>query len=206
VDIFSEWQLPGGRPLNQDEIGPDLESMPCHTLQEFEHGDPGRGEAAMVLVTSQLLELPPRGIFLRPPSLVAGIGCRRGVAAPEITAALEQALRIAGRSWDSLAGLASHQVKADERGLLEAAEQLDLGLKFFDSKSLEAVYKTYPGLQYSEFVQQQLGVGGVCETAALAAVSRGTLVLPKTKFDRVTVALAEAGWLWSASGREIRRI
>ena len=65
--------------------------------------------------------------------------------------------------------------------------------------------KPYPGLQRSEFVQRQLGVGGVCETAALAAVPDGALVLPKTRFNRVTVALAEAGWLWSASGRAIRR-
>ena len=55
------------------------------------------------------------------------------------------------------------------------------------------------------FVQQQLGVGDVCETAALAAVPDGVLVLRKTKFNRVTVALAEAGLLWSASGRAIRR-
>lgn len=102
--------------------------------------------------------------------------------------------------------MATHEVKADEAGLLETAGRLHLNLKYFSSSNLAEVYETHPGLQRSEFVQQQLGVGGVCETAALAAVMDGTLVLEKTKFSRVTVALAEAGWLWSASGRVIRRI
>jgi cobalt-precorrin 5A hydrolase len=137
---------------------------------------------------------------------VAGIGCRRGVEAAEIEAALEEALQMAGRSRDSLGLLASHQVKEDEAGLLETAGQRGLALKFFPSRHLEQIYEAHPGLEHSMFVQQQLGVGNVCETAALAAAPDGTLVLRKTKFKRVTVALVEAGLLWSASGQVIRRI
>jgi cobalt-precorrin 5A hydrolase len=206
VAIFSEWRLSGDRPLNQDDIRPGWESIPCHSLQELEQGGPDWGKPAPVLVTSRLLELPPRGIFLRPLSLVAGIGCRRGVEAAEIEADLEEALRMAGRSRDSLGLLASHQIKEDEAGLLETAGRLGLALKFFPSRHLEQIYEAHPGLEHSMFVQQQLGVGNVCETAALAAAPDGTLVLRKTKFKRVTVALVEAGLLWSASGRVIRRI
>jgi cobalt-precorrin 5A hydrolase len=206
VEIFSEWHLSGDRPLNQDDIMSGLESIPCRSLQELEQDGPDWGKLAPVLVTSRLLALPPRGIFLRPLSLVAGIGCRRGVEAAEIEAALEEALRIAGRSRDSLGMLATHQIKEDEAGLLEIAGRMGLALKFFPSKHLEQVYEAHSGLEHSMFVQQQLGVGNVCETAALAAAPDGALVLRKTKFKRVTVALAEAGLLWSASGRVIRRI
>jgi len=206
VEIFSEWQLSGGRPLNQEEIMPGLESIPCRVLTELEQGGPGREEVVPVLVTSRLLALPPRGIFLRPPSLVAGIGCRRGVEAAEIEAALEEALRLAGRSRDSLYRLATHQIKEDEAGLLELARRLELALKFFPSQRLEQVYQAHHGLEHSMFVQRQLGVGNVCETAALAAAPDGVLVLRKTRFKRVTVALAEAGSLWSASGLAIGRI
>jgi cobalt-precorrin 5A hydrolase len=206
VEIFSEWYLSGDRPLNQDDSMPGLESIPCRSLQELEQGGPDRGKLAPVLVTSRLLALPPRGVFLRPLSLAAGIGCRRGVGAAEIEAAVEEALRIAGRSRDSLALLATHEVKEDEAGLLETAGRIGLSLEFFTSEHLRQVYESHPGLEHSMFVQQQLGVGNVCETAALAAVPDGALVLRKTKFNRVTVALAEAGLLWSASGRVIRRI
>lgn len=207
VVICSEWDLSGDLPAPEDGAAPGWKLVPCHSLQELEgSATPDIGNAVTVLVTSRVAVLPLRGLYLRPPSLVAGIGCRRGVGATEIAAALDEALRIAGRSRDSLALLATHEVKADEAGLLETARQLGLNLKYFNSSSLAEVYETHPGLQRSEFVQQQLGVGGVCETAALAAVTDGTLVLAKTKFGRVTVALAEAGWLWSASGRVIRRI
>ncbi len=205
VEIFSEWDLSGDRPLNQDDSIPGLESIPCRSLQELEQGGPDRGQPAPVLVTSRLLALPPRGVFLRPLSLAAGIGCRRGVEAAEIEAAVEEALRIAGRSRDSLGVLATHEVKEDEAGLLETAGRMGLSLEFFTSGRLGQVYESHPGLEHSMFVQQQLGVGNVCETAALAAVPDGVLVLRKTKFNRVTVALAEAGLLWSASGRAIRR-
>jgi cobalt-precorrin 5A hydrolase len=172
----------------------------------LEQGGPDWGKPAPVLVTSRLLALPPRGIFLRPLSLVAGIGCRRGVEAAEIEAALQEALRIAGRSRDSLGLLATHQIKEDEAGLLEIARRMGLVMKFFPSQRLEQVYHDHQDLAHSMFVQQQLGVGNVCETAALAAAPDGVLVLRKTKFKRVTVALAEAGLLWSASGLVIRRI
>jgi cobalt-precorrin 5A hydrolase len=206
VEIFSEWRLSGDRPWNQAGLGSDGDTIHCHSLQELDQDGPGWGTTALALVTSRLLELPPRGIFLRPLSLVAGIGCGRGVEVAEIEAALEEALRMAGRSRDSLGLLASHQIKEDEGGLLEIASQRGLALKFFSSRHLEQIYEAHPGLEHSMFVQQQLGVGNVCETAALAAAPNGTLVLRKTKFKRVTVALVEAGLLWSASGQVIRRI
>jgi cobalt-precorrin 5A hydrolase len=174
-------------------------------LQEFEQGGTDWERLVLVLITSRLLALPPRGVFLRPPSLAAGIGCRRGTGVAEIETALEEALWIAGRSRDSLALLAAHEIKENESGLLEAASRLGIDLKFFTGKRLGQVFESHPGLEHSKFVQLQLGVGNVCETAALAAVPDGALVLQKTKFNRVTVALAEAGSLWSASGQVIRR-
>jgi cobalt-precorrin 5A hydrolase len=205
VAICSEWDLPGITP-GDDEPVPELEMIPCRGLQELERGARDHQGAVTVLVTGRMMTLPPRGICLRPPSLAAGIGCRRGVDGSEIEAALDEALSFAGYSRDSLALLATHEIKADEAGLLETAGRSGIPLRFFDSGSLGQVYEVHPGLRHSDYVEQQLGVGGVCEPAALAAVPNGSLVLPKTKFGRVTVALAEAGWLWSASGREIRRI
>ncbi len=206
VAIYTEWDLSEEIPSSDGGAASDAAQISSCSLQEFTTNVLDNPEAVPVLVTSRMVsELPTRGLYLRPPSLAAGIGCRRGVTAAEIADALEQALRLAGRSRDSLALLASHAVKADEAGLLEAAGQLGLELKVFSSDILNDVFKDHPNLQRSQFVQKQLGVGGVCETAALAAVPEGALVLMKGKFGRVTVALAEAGWLWSASGRAIRR-
>lgn len=160
-----------------------------------------------VFVTSRVLApLPGRGLYLCPPSLVAGVGCRRGVSAGEVLDAVEFALKLAGRRRESLRLLASHIVKENERGLRDAALSLNIGTAFFDSDLLQDVMEGNSGLQESGFVKSHLGVGGVCEPAALAAARDGRLVLPKTCFGRVTVALAEDGLLLSASGRAIRRI
>ncbi len=197
VVIYTEWDLgdvAGGR---------HFEILPW----AGEPGSPGAPDCVPVFVTSRMLDsLPEKVLCLCPASLVAGIGCRRGVSGSEIVEAVESALRLAGRRKESLRLLASHTVKEDERGLRDAACSLKLKTAFFDSGVLQGVMESNPGLQDSGFVKSQVGVGGVCETAALAAATEGRLILPKTRFGRVTVALAEDGLLWSASGLAIRRI
>jgi cobalt-precorrin 5A hydrolase len=116
------------------------------------------------------------------------------------------ALQQAGRHRESLCWLATHEIKHDEQGLQDLARRMGLLLQFFNSERLQQVLDAHPELDDDSFVRAQLGVGGVCETAALAMARRGTLVLPKWKTKHVTVALAEAGLLWSGSGRAIRKI
>ncbi len=197
VVIYTEWDLEGVAGGRNFEIFPWA-------------GEPDHPEASgcvPVFVTSRALDsLPEKGLCLCPACLVAGIGCRRGVSGSEVIEAVESALRLAGRRRESLRLLASHIVKEDERGLRDAASSLRLKTSFFDSGVLQGVMENNPGLQDSGFVKSQVGVGGVCETAALAAATEGRLILPKTRFGRVTVALAEDGLLWSVSGQAIRRI
>lgn len=194
VVFYTEWELNGCEEL------PGIEVVPSREFPESVQGFP-------VFVTSRIPEsLPTGSLCLCPPSLAAGIGCKRGVSAEEVEQALLEALRRAGRQQKSVAVLASHEIKSDEAGLCGFALKEKLPLRFFGSEVLQGVMDNYPGLADSSFVCQQIGVGGVCETAALAAVPKGELVLPKTKLGRVTVALAEAGLLWSESGQAIRRI
>jgi cobalt-precorrin 5A hydrolase len=46
-------------------------------------------------------------------------------------------------------------------------------------------------IQRSEWVQQSVGVDGVCEPCALIACTRGRLVVPKTTLGGVAVAVVE---------------
>ena len=45
-------------------------------------------------------------------------------------------------------------------------------------------------LPESNFVKKQIGIGNVCQAAILAYNERAKIILPKTKFEKVTVALA----------------
>ncbi|MGB9793111.1 MAG: cobalt-precorrin 5A hydrolase [Thermacetogeniaceae bacterium] len=195
VVVFTEWELPsvGGGDL--------LEFVP------WEERRSSVADGAAVFVTSRVIDpLPDGALCLCPRSLVAGIGCKRGVSAAEVLDAVRFALRQAGRRREGLRGLASHLIKEDEVGLREAALALGVELEFFGTELLQSVAEKLPQIRRSDFVKSRLGVEGVCEPAAVAAARDGSLILSKTCVGRVTVALAEDGLLLSASGREIRRI
>ncbi len=196
--LYTEWELPdefhGGK-----EFRVVFGSLSQARLEQ-------KGGPFVFATSRKSGDFPAGSLFLCPPSLAAGIGCRRGVSPEEVEDAVAYALEQAERHRDSLVALATHAAKVDELGLRQAARRMKLPLFFFSPGVLQMVLQKHQGLQYSQFVESRMGVGGVCEPAALAAVSEGQLVLPKTARGRVTVALAEAGLLWSGSGQVIRRI
>ena len=61
-------------------------------------------------------------------------------------------------------------------------------IKFFTAAELSKKILEYK-LDESDFVKKNIGVGNVCEAAALCSVNRAKFALPKTKFDEVTIAL-----------------
>ena len=142
---------------------------------------------ARVFIDDVQVKLPPQTLVLRPPTLMAGIGCNRNTAMQEMKALFERALAQFHLSPHSLAGLASIRLKADEAGLLALAEELDLPLKFYDREELNQVATIEnPSLM----VEKHIGVKSVCEAAAILAAQNGTLVVPKQTTRNVTIAVA----------------
>jgi cobalamin biosynthesis protein CbiG len=114
-----------------------------------------------------------------------GIGCRRGVSCKDISAAVEDALKKSGIEMDMISGIASCDLKSDEKGLLEFSEQKGFKIRFFSGKELKEVEVPNP----SERVKGVTGAPSVAEAAALLA-SGGKLVLEKQKYSNITVAVA----------------
>lgn len=136
---------------------------------------------------------------LVPPVVRAGIGCRQGTPAAEIVAAVEAACEASGIDPLAVGALASVDIKAGEMGLLQAADRMGTGLVFFPPEELAALER--PG---SDFVAAQVGTPAVSEPAALLAAGEGSeLILGKSAYDRVTVALASARI--TADSRELPR-
>lgn len=127
-------------------------------------------------------------LLLRPRRLIAGIGCRRGVSKEKLSEALREACMKLGLLPADVSVLASTVVKQSEKGLLELAAELGKELRFFSEQELQQKIRDY-ALKESAFVQKQIGAGNVCEAAALCCVEHGRIALPKTKFEKVTVAL-----------------
>jgi cobalt-precorrin 5A hydrolase len=128
-------------------------------------------------------------LVLHPP-LHAGIGCRRGASADDIRSALLHVLSLNALAPAALAALASIAAKKEEKGLTACARSMGLPLLFFPAAHLAR----FPVSSPSPKVREIFGIEGVCEPSALALArdfgGRERLLVPKTPFRGVTVALA----------------
>lgn len=153
---------------------------------ELAQGGPG---VAVVWHTPEALGLgedTDRVVFLHPPVLVLGAGCRRGVSAQDLLDFWRNTLARRGLAVESVAAVASASVKKDEPGLLEAARSLNAPLTFFTPEELAAVPVPNP----SATVAQKIGAPSVCEASALKLAATESLLLEKTKGGGMTLAAA----------------
>ncbi|MFZ5641166.1 MAG: cobalt-precorrin 5A hydrolase [Bacillota bacterium] len=185
IYIFSDRPLPAGLP----------ENVTVKKLTEFNRYEDLDGE--VVFVTNRLVTgAPVRALYLRPGHLVLGIGCKRGTTRETVTDAVTSVLTGAGLNPDDVRLIATVDIKKDEPGLLAAAAEWQLPVRFFTADELAAAMQEDKITQenkmtVSEFVEQQIGVGGVCEPAAILGAGRqAKLVVPKQVINGVTVAVA----------------
>jgi cobalt-precorrin 5A hydrolase len=130
-------------------------------------------------------------------NLIVGVGCQRGTPAETIIAAITEGLALVGHLPQEVRLLASADLKADEAGLLEAAEQLAIPLRIISSAEIRACGRLFA---HSTFVKDKVALPAVAEPAALLAGRRTQLILPKTIIKSVTIAIARENCSWSASG------
>ncbi|MBI5327815.1 MAG: cobalt-precorrin 5A hydrolase [Deltaproteobacteria bacterium] len=128
-------------------------------------------------------------MILRPRDIVIGIGCDRGVKLKEVEDSYFSVLE----KWDvsplSVRNVASIDVKKDEKGLLRFARKYNLKIDFYSKDELTDM--PLPS-GFSSFVMGKVGVGGVCEPAALKSAGTKKIWIRKQKIGRVTIAAAKA--------------
>lgn len=159
-----------------DDLPTRIESIDSHELY--------------VVCTSEAGALPLREnvLYLQPRRLIAGVGCRRNTEQALIEQALQEACQSIGWSVGRISQLASTVVKSDEAGLLAVAEKLDIPIEFFQNQPMAEKIDKYQ-LEESSFVKKTIGIGNICEAAALCSVPHGRIALGKHKYEKVTVAL-----------------
>ncbi|MFB6845532.1 precorrin-3B C(17)-methyltransferase [Streptomyces sp. NPDC056373] len=131
--------------------------------------------AYTIRLTDRLVEAAGREAVLRPPTLVVGVGASRGAPVEEVLGLVEEALREAGLSVASVAGLATVDAKAEEAGIVEAARRLGVPLVTYSAQELAGVDVPNP----SDAPLAAVGTPSVAEAAAL--VGGGELLVPKRK-------------------------
>lgn len=162
---------------------------------------------AALLITHRALDalwpaLRAKAVRYRLPLLVVGLGCRRGVPAEELQAALDVTLNDAGLDGACIAALASVDRKAEEPGLCALAEALGVPLEIVSSGRLSTLD---PGAFSPSAASTHFDLPGVAEPCA-TLVAAGPLLVPKRAFARCTVAVAlAANGEWSAPSAERRQ-
>jgi cobalt-precorrin 5A hydrolase len=126
-------------------------------------------------------------VVYRPPTLVLGVGCKRGVPCGEIEEMFKEICHGEGFSPLSLGLVATASLKADEPGLVEFAARRAVPLC---SYSAEELARVGPLPTPSEAVRARIGISGVAEPAAMLAAQTRDLLMPKRRGRRVTMALA----------------
>jgi cobalt-precorrin 5A hydrolase len=127
---------------------------------------------------------PGVSVLVRSGAYVVGIGCRRDVAADEVRSAICSALGDAGLSPEDVLVYATTTKKLQERGLAEAVASLDGVLAFVDDAAINSQDAPSPSRA------ALIGLAGVAEPAALALARHGELVMKKTIYGSVTIAIA----------------
>ena len=142
--------------------------------------------------------LPAAHIVLyRPRTLVAGMGCRRGVPAEELEQLLRDTFRTYNLSLSSLACIASATLKQDEPGLLALSVKYGVPFLCYESEELNALFEDVvngdagcQALNPSANARRLVGVWGVAEPAALLASGASRLLVAKQTAERATIAVA----------------
>jgi cobalt-precorrin 5A hydrolase len=178
---------------------------PMHFTRARSWDDLRRLDAEAILIISDRVEsreLPdvPTLIY-RPPTLVAGVGCKRGTSVETIASFVAQALADHGLALGSLAAVATVSLKADEPGLRAFAQGMGVPLVAFPANELADV----PGVETpSERVRARIGIPAVAEPAALKAAGAARLLVPKRKGPGVTVAVARREGFTAEAAEERR--
>ncbi len=121
-------------------------------------------------------------------NIIVGLGCRKDTAADKLVTAICDALHRVNLAPEHVRLLATAEIKQHEPGLREAAERLGLPLRIISNDEIGNCPKHF---QETPAARRNVDLPAVAEPAALLAGRRTSLLLHKTKYEGITVAIAK---------------
>ena len=149
-------------------------------LNEYEYG---------VFISTDIKERSERILVLQIGSVVAGAGCKKGIAMEVLEQGISETLAGRGLDQKQLEAIVSIDLKAEEAGLKVLAEKRNIP---FITYTVEQLKSTGEASSSSNFVQQITGVDNVCERAVkyyLKDEADGKIIQEKLCLNGMTVSL-----------------
>ncbi len=172
VDVFSEVELGQELPMG-------LSLKPWAALQKSRN--------PKIVITNKLHDVEG-SVILRPRNLVLGLGAMRGIDKARLLEVVEAGLKACKLSIKSVKALATIEARAKEEGFIQASKALGVPLVGISRAGIRGVEGEY---QSSDYVKEKIGVGAVCEPCAALAGDNASVIVGKTKFKGITLAVAE---------------
>jgi len=123
-------------------------------------------------------------ILVREAEYTIGLGCRRGTTEKTVVHAIREALLLSGIKAEEVSVYATTAKKALEPGIIGGVRALGGTLVYLE----DSVLARFPPETPSRAAA--IGLAGVAEPSALAASRKKELVMKKTVFGEVTIAIA----------------
>ncbi len=125
---------------------------------------------------------------IKPQNFVLGIGCKRGTSYEKI----KESLKILCDKYlvqeNQIKVIASIELKKDENGIIELANEFSVPFITFSADILEKAVNSDNDIETSAFVKSITGVSSVAQASAYT-FSEGRVILPKQVIDGVTFSL-----------------
>lgn len=126
---------------------------------------------------------------LCPKLYCVGIGCKKNKSFEELYDFLKITFDKNNLQLEDIKSISSIDLKQNELGLLILSQFLNVPFYVFSSEELNNVKGNFAE---SDFVKKTTGVSNVCERAAkLSSGKDGKIILKKTSFNGITLALAK---------------
>jgi cobalt-precorrin 5A hydrolase/precorrin-3B C17-methyltransferase len=188
------------------ETGTTLWQNHLPSGHSFDFSSSGSESTAQVWISAAKRSLSSQSNLLmvqwHPRVLWVGIGCERGTSKNLIETGIEGVCLQYNLAPEAIAGLATIDIKADERGILQLCQELNWPIQTFTAAELSQIQVPHP----STIVHQEVGTPSVAEAAALLKAreqgSRGAeepiLLVPKQVIKQegekgaLTVAIAQS--------------
>lgn len=144
-------------------------------------------EAGIIISFDGDKKVFPVDFNVMPETVTLGLGCRRGIPSDKLEDFVLRVLRENGIHILCVRNMASIDLKKDETCMLDFARKYKREFLTFSSKELNDAKGEFTK---SDFVSSITGVDNVCERSAFLGSNEGKIIVRKTKFEGMTMAVA----------------
>ncbi len=181
-----------------DDVKIPTNQLSCYDIKKAENGVQAleiiNDYDAGIIITDKplsIVKFVKPFTILKTKSIVVGLGARKDSTTDSIVEAVDTVLERIRIPLERVNAFATVDIKKTSKPMVEAVKRLGAPLEFLSVDALRSL--NHQDLSPdSAMVQEKIGVGGVCERAALLIAGKNSkLLLKKTKLNGVTVAVAE---------------